>query len=158
VIYGSLAAQLTGVPKHFSMITGLGHIFTARDRKARAVASLVQVLYRLALRSNDRLFFQNPDDRALFERLNLVRRPDQAILINGSGIDLEVFRPAPLPAAVSFLLLARLIAEKGIHEYVEAARIIRARYPGAVFRVAGGSTTIRLRFPSGSCKRGSKRA
>lgn len=137
VIYGSLAAQLTGVPKHFSMITGVGHTFTARDWKARALAPMVQVLYRLALRSNDRLFFQNPDDRALFERLNLVRGPDQAVLINGSGIDLEAFRPAPLPPTVSFLLLGRVIAEKGIREYVEAARTIRASYPGVVFRLAG---------------------
>jgi glycosyltransferase involved in cell wall biosynthesis len=136
-IYGSLAARLAGVPKHFSMITGVGHTFIATDWKARALAPLVQALYRLALKSNDRLFFQNPDDRALFERLDLVRGPDQAVLINGSGIDLEAFRPAPLPAAPAFLLLARLIAEKGIREYVEAARSIRARYPGVAFRLAG---------------------
>lgn len=137
VIYGSLAAQLTGVPKQFSMITGVGHAFAAGNWQARALAPLVRALYRLALRSNDRLFFQNPDDRALFARLKLVCRPDQAVLINGSGIDLEAFRPAPLPAATSFLLLARLIAAKGIREYVAAARIIKARHPQAVFRLAG---------------------
>jgi glycosyltransferase involved in cell wall biosynthesis len=137
VIYSSLAAQLAGVPKHFSMITGLGHTFTAKDWKACTLAPVVKRLYRLALRSNDRLFFQNPDDRAMFERLDLVRRPDQTILINGSGVDLEAFRPEPLPSAVSFLLLGRLIAEKGIREYIEAARIIRARYSGVVFRFAG---------------------
>jgi glycosyltransferase involved in cell wall biosynthesis len=128
---------LTGIPKHFSMITGLGHVFTGRNWKARTLVPLVRSMYRLALRSNDRLFFQNPDDRALFERLKLIRRPDQAVLINGSGIDLEAFRPARLPPTVSFLLLARLYAEKGIHEYVEAARTLKARYPGTVFRVAG---------------------
>ena len=137
VIYGSLVAQLTGVPKQFSMITGVGHAFTARNWQARALAPLVRVLYRLALGGNDRLFFQNPDDRALFARLQLVRGPDQAVLINGSGIDLEAFRPVPLPAGTSFLLLARLIAAKGIREYVAAARIIRARHPHAVFRLAG---------------------
>jgi len=137
VIYSSLAAQLAHVPKHFSMITGLGHIFTERNLKAQALAQVVQVLYRLALRSNDRLFFQNPDDRALFERLDLVRGGDQAVLINGSGVDLEAFRPEPLPTAVSFLLLGRLIAEKGIREYVEAARLIRGRHSGVVFRLAG---------------------
>jgi glycosyltransferase involved in cell wall biosynthesis len=124
VIYGSLAAQLTGVPKHFSMITGVGHTFTAEDRKTRVLAPLVQGLLRVALRKNDRLFFQNP-----------VR--GRSVLINGSGIDLDAFRPAPVSAAVSFLLLSRLIAEKGVREYVEAARMIRSRYPGVAFRVAG---------------------
>jgi glycosyltransferase involved in cell wall biosynthesis len=138
VIYGSFAAHLAGVPQRFSMITGVGHTFIAQNWTTRAIAPLVQALYRLALRSNDRLFFQNPDDRALFERLQLVRHPEQAVLINGSGVDLEAFRPAPLPAAPSFLLLGRLIAEKGIREYVEAARIIRAKHPGVVFRLAGG--------------------
>ena len=137
VLYGSLAARLTGVPKHFSMITGLGHAFASRGWKNRALAPAVQSLYRLALKSNERVFFQNPDDRASFEKLKLVGRPEQAVLVNGSGIDLATFQLVPLPRAVSFLLLARLIAQKGIHEYVEAARIVRARHPGAVFRLAG---------------------
>jgi glycosyltransferase involved in cell wall biosynthesis len=137
MIYGSLAAQFAGVPRRFSMITGVGHIFVDRNWKTRALAPLVKSMYWLALSGNERLFFQNPDDRELFERLNLIRRPDQAVLINGSGIDLEAFRPAPLPPPVSFLLLARLYAQKGIYEYVEAARTLKARYPGAVFRIAG---------------------
>jgi glycosyltransferase involved in cell wall biosynthesis len=137
VIYSSLAAKVTGVPQCFSMITGLGHTFTAKDWKACTLAPVVKSLYRLALRSNDRLFFQNPDDRALFERLGLVREPDQAVVINGSGIDVDAFRPAPLPETPSFLLLGRLIAEKGIREYVEAARFARSRHSGAAFRLAG---------------------
>jgi glycosyltransferase involved in cell wall biosynthesis len=137
MIYSSFAAQWTGVPQHYSMITGLGHVFTGRGWKARTLCAMVTSMYRLALRSNDRLFFQNPDDRAAFQHLGLLRRPDQAVLINGSGIDLEAYRPAPLPPSVSFLLLTRLYAEKGLHEYVEAARLIKARYPEAVFRIAG---------------------
>jgi glycosyltransferase involved in cell wall biosynthesis len=137
VIFGSLVAQWTGVPACFSMITGLGHTLTATSWRTRALTPLVRFLYRLALKSNRKLFFQNPDDRALFERLNLVRAPEQAILVNGSGIDLEAFRPAPLPADTSFLLLARLIAAKGIREYVGAARTVRAKYPEVIFRLAG---------------------
>jgi glycosyltransferase involved in cell wall biosynthesis len=137
MVYSSLAAHLTGVPKRFSMITGIGHLSIGTSWKGRALGRLVKVMYRLALRNNDRLFFQNPDDRAVFEYLKVVRSPDHAVMINGSGVDLEKFQPAPLPAVTSFLLLARLYAEKGIHEYVEAARIIKARYPETVFRIAG---------------------
>jgi glycosyltransferase involved in cell wall biosynthesis len=137
VIYGSLAAWVAGVPHRFSMITGLGYAFGGGGLKARVAGTLARLLYRLAMRRNDRVFCQNPDDRALFERAGLLRAPEQAVLINGSGVDLEAFAPAPLPRPPSFLLLARLIGEKGVREYVEAARIIRARHPGTTFRLAG---------------------
>lgn len=139
VIYGLLAARLAGVPRRFAMITGLGYAFgELKGRKARLIGAVVRRLYRLSLRRADRVFFQNPDDRALFERLELVRGPEQSVVINGSGVELDAFQPAPiLVSPPSFLLIARLLRDKGVGEYVEAARIIRARYPQAVFRIAG---------------------
>jgi glycosyltransferase involved in cell wall biosynthesis len=138
VIFGLVAARLAGVPRRFAMITGLGYAFIGTGPKARLVGAAVRRLYRLSLGGADRVFFQNPDDRALFERLGLLRAPDQAVLINGSGVDLDVFRPAPLPEGPpSFLLIARLLGDKGVREYAEAARLLRARYPDAAFRLAG---------------------
>lgn len=138
VIYGLLAARLAGVPRRFAMITGLGYAFVNSGLRGRLVGAVVRRLYRLSLRNADRVFFQNPDDRALFEQLGLVRGTEQAAMINGSGVDVDSFHPEPIPQGpASFLLIARLLRDKGIGEYVEAARIVRARYPRAVFRLAG---------------------
>lgn len=138
VIWGLLAARLARVPRRFAMITGLGYAFVSEGRKARIVGALVRRLYRLSLRGADRVFFQNPDDRALFERLRLVRGPEHSVVINGSGVEVDLYRPTPLPdGAPSFLLIGRLLGDKGVREYVEAARIVRACHPEAVFRIAG---------------------
>lgn len=138
VIYGLLAARLVGVPRRFAIITGLGYTFVGADLKARLVGAAARQLYRLSLGGADRVFFQNPDDRALFEQLGLLRGPDQAVLINGSGIDLDQFQPVPLPSdGASFLLIARLLKDKGIREYIQAARQVRARHPGASFHLVG---------------------
>ncbi|RLA92844.1 MAG: glycosyltransferase family 1 protein, partial [Deltaproteobacteria bacterium] len=138
VIYGSLAARFMGVAKIFSLITGLGYAFTKKSLKNNLVNLLVCKLYRIALSFNEKVFFQNPDDRALFLQLKLVQKKDQTVLINGSGVDLEYFQPAPLNHRYPvFLLIARLIRDKGILEYVEAARIIKKRYPQTTFRLLG---------------------
>jgi glycosyltransferase involved in cell wall biosynthesis len=139
VIYGSLAARIAGVPQRFAMITGLGYAFgSATGASARIASQAARLLYWLSLRGVDRVFFQNPDDRAEFERLGIVRPTGHSALINGSGIDLEAFAAVPSPAgAVSFLLIARLLAEKGIREYVEAARLLRRKHPAAAFRLVG---------------------
>jgi glycosyltransferase involved in cell wall biosynthesis len=138
VIYGLLAARLVGVPRRFAIITGLGYTFVGADLKARLAGAAARQLYRLSLRGADLVFFQNPDDRALFERLGLLRAPDQAVLVNGSGIDLDQFQPVPLPGdTVSFLLIARLLKDKGVREYIETARQVRSRHPGTQFHLVG---------------------
>lgn len=140
VIYGSLAAALVGVPRRCAMIEGLGFAFTESDtdtRKRRAIAALARLLYRVALPLNTTVFFLNPDDRAEFLRLGLVR-PAQAVLVNGTGVDLAHYAPAPpVTDGPVFLLIARLLADKGIREYVAAARLVKARHPQAVFRLVG---------------------
>lgn len=140
VIFGSLAARLARVPRRYALITGLGYAFTdpaAASRKRRLVGTLVRALYRLALRGCHVVFFQNPDDRAEFLRLGLVR-PAQTVLVNGTGIDLDHYAPAPpVSGGPVFLLIARLLADKGIREYVAAARIVKARHPQAAFHLVG---------------------
>lgn len=138
VTYGLLAARLAGVPRRFAMITGLGYTFIGAGLQAKLASAAARQLYRLSLRGADRIFFQNPDDLALFEGLRLFRRSEQAVMINGSGVDIDAFRPAPLPQGdVSFLLIARLLRDKGIREYVEAARQVRARFPRTSFHLVG---------------------
>ncbi|HEX8453267.1 MAG TPA: glycosyltransferase family 4 protein [Longimicrobium sp.] len=138
VIWGLLAARIARVPRRFAMITGLGYAFMSEGREGRVVRALARRLYRLSLRGADRVFFQNPDDRATFERLRLVRDPGQGVIVNGSGVETDHYTPVPLPEGpASFLLMARFLADKGIREFVEAARMVRARHPEAVFRMAG---------------------
>lgn len=139
VIYGSLAARLARVPRTFALITGLGYAFAgSRDDGLRGMLrSLVQRLYRLALRRSDKVFFQNPDDQALFRNLRLLDASTPSCVLNGSGVDVRRFEVASLPDTTSFLLIARLLGDKGVREYAEAARLVRSKYPAVRFRLVG---------------------
>jgi glycosyltransferase involved in cell wall biosynthesis len=137
VVYGLLAARLVGVRRRFAMITGLGYAFGEDGLRARLAGTVARSLYRLGLAGSTGVFFQNPDDHATFERLGLLRAAGRPIRINGSGVDLDHYAPTPLPPAPSFLLLARLLKDKGIVEYAQAARVVRRRHRRARFRLAG---------------------
>jgi glycosyltransferase involved in cell wall biosynthesis len=131
-IYGSIAARSLGVAA-IPNISGLGTAFLAGG----PLRMLVVVMYRFALKRCETVFFQNPDDLQLFIEQRIVRR-SQARLLPGSGIDLGHYAPTPLPAGPpKFLLIARLLRDKGVIEYVEAARILRVEQPGAKFRLLG---------------------
>lgn len=139
IIYGSLAARLQRVPSQFSMVTGAGYAFLKENWRQRAVGALVRPLYRLAFQTNRKVFFLNPDDQKMFSDLGLVA-PSKTLLLNGEGIDLAEF-PAvpPVRSPVVFLMIGRLYREKGIVEYVEAARLLKRKYPGAIFRLIAPS-------------------
>lgn len=136
VIYGSLAARLAGVPGINVMITGLGYAFVGKGWKQGLVSKLSSLLYRMALAGCRKVLFQNPDDRSLFVDRHLVHE-DKTVLIHGSGVDIDYFSPVLLPSAPRFLMIARLLREKGVYEYVEAARLVRRQYPEVQFDLAG---------------------
>lgn len=138
VVYGTLAAWLARVPHRTALITGLGYAFGEHATgKRKFLQHLVRLLYRLALSASTRVIFQNPDDRALFIELGIVAAHKTAV-VNGSGIQLDRFARKPLPASpCAFLLIARLLKDKGIHEYIEAARKVKAVHPETVFHLAG---------------------
>jgi len=137
VIFGSIAAKRAGVGRIYSMIEGLGYAFTGSGAKRRMVGYLAKMLYRHALKYHIKVFFLNPDDYALFIKLRLIRNPQQGVLINGIGIDLDVFLPASYPKTISFLLIGRLVKDKGVNEYVAAARIVKQQYQNTIFNLAG---------------------
>lgn len=139
VIWGCLAARAAGVPAAYAMITGLGYAFiNSGNRGQQALGRIVTALYRAALARTSAVFFQNPDDLADFKKRNLLKNRVRTVLINGSGVDLNYYPLSPLPDVPVFLLMARLIGDKGIREYREAARRVRAKYPQARFLLAGG--------------------
>jgi glycosyltransferase involved in cell wall biosynthesis len=140
VIYGSLAARLAGVRLRVAMITGTGSAFSGgRGRSRRVLSWLVRRLYGAALAGVHVVFFQNPDDERLFRSLGLVGHRGQRIVrVGGSGVDLTRFSPTPLPPGpVTFLLIGRVIRDKGVAEYVEAARRVRLVRPDARFQLLG---------------------
>lgn len=133
VIYGSLAARMLGIPVA-NTITGLGTAFLREGWLMRVVESL----YRVSQRWPQRVFFQNRDDHDLFVGRGLVPA-EKAERLPGSGVDLERFAPAAYPGnpAPVFLLVARLLRDKGVVEFVEAARRVRAHHPRARFQLLG---------------------
>jgi glycosyltransferase involved in cell wall biosynthesis len=138
VIYGGLAARVCGVPAFVSTISGLGYAFEEGAGSRTAVRLLVERLYRSALcHPNSRTVFQNPENRNLFLARGLAQR-ERTSLIRGSGVDLCAFQPSPEPAGLPIILLpARLLWAKGVPEFVEAARILRARGRKARFVLVG---------------------
>lgn len=130
-IYGSIAARLAGVPHIFSMITGLGYVFLGTGAIRGLLSTAAGLGYRVALAGNQKVFFQNPNDRDFFLQRRAVKA-GQAVVLNGTGIDTERFSPRARPGrtgGVRFLMVARLLVDKGVREYVQAAAQLRSDDP-----------------------------
>jgi glycosyltransferase involved in cell wall biosynthesis len=140
VIWGSLAAWIARVPRRYAMITGLGYAFTGDASGKRAlVRRLTRTLYRIALSRVHMIFFQNPDDLALFRALGLIPADTPVTIVNGSGVDLTYYPQRPLPEGPPrFLMIARLLGDKGVREYAAAAAAVRRSFPDASFHLVGG--------------------
>jgi glycosyltransferase involved in cell wall biosynthesis len=139
-VYGSLAARLSGTPARVNAVAGMGYVFTSYSVKARLLRPVVRALMRLALDgAGARLILQNPDDLRLFEESALVPRARMR-LIPGSGVDTVRFFPSPAPPPHSefrVLLPARLLWDKGLAEYIEAAQILKRDGRPIHFMLAG---------------------
>lgn len=141
VVWGLLAARMAKVPSRVALITGLGYAFTGEATGLRRLVRGVALgLYRVALKRATLIFFQNPDDRDEFGRLGLLPTGVPVKLVAGSGVDTAHFTPQPFPPPpLRFLLIARLLGDKGIREYVAAARRLRVAWPKAEFHLVGGA-------------------
>ncbi|RLL47445.1 glycosyltransferase family 1 protein [Acinetobacter cumulans] len=144
VIYGTLAGWLAKVPHRFALITGLGYAFQNVESGKRSLfQKMVHGLYAQALKHSDKVFFQNPDDLKLFQDMHLLEAEKPTVVVNGSGVNVQDFDVLPLPqndagvVKASFLLIARLLGDKGVREYAEAARIIKAKHPTTEFHLVG---------------------
>lgn len=137
--YAMIAGTIAGVPRRVGLVTGLGYAFTeGAEAHRRAAAVFVSSLYRVALRLSHGVIFQNEDDRQLFVRQGLVGRSTPTLRVNGSGVDLAYYTPVPLPKGPPrFLMIARVLKDKGVYEYVEAARRVKREIPEATFTLVG---------------------
>jgi glycosyltransferase involved in cell wall biosynthesis len=142
VIFATLAAWFVGVPRRVALIAGLGYVFTPGNRyfslKRRLLRSIVSILYRIALSRAHAVIFQNSDDIDDFTKRKVVNA-SKVIKIGGTGVDLKEWPlSSPVIEPVTFLLAARLLLEKGIIEYAEAARLVKLRHNSVRFILLGG--------------------
>lgn len=129
VFYAVPAARRAGVPHVAAMITGLGYAFTERSARARILALFAMRLYRRAIPQADAVIFQNSDNREFFERTGLLAGARRVVQVPGPGVDLERFPWVPItepPKVVTYLFVGRLLRDKGVLDFVEAARALRA--------------------------------
>ena len=142
VIFGTLAAWLSRIPLRIAMIEGLGYVFTPATEKLsvlrRALGILVKYLYRIALKAAHKVIFLNHDDAGEFVEGHLVPR-GKSVVLGGIGVDLDVWAyKYPPTASVSFVMVARLLREKGVYEFAAAAKAIKDKYPSTKFVLLGG--------------------
>jgi glycosyltransferase involved in cell wall biosynthesis len=143
VLYGSIAAKFTGGIPVVNAVTGLGYIFTDKGFKVSLVRPLIERFYKYAFTMNNiRVIFQNEDDRSFFVKSGLVDK-DKTIVIRGSGVDCEWFKPVHNEGGakerpVQVLFASRMIREKGVYELIEAARILKKEGVPVEFLFAGG--------------------
>lgn len=142
VIYGSFAGWLTGVRNIYSVIPGLGYVFTGYSFKQRLLRPVVCWLYRAAFSVNKKILFLNQDDIAAFQSFGIIKDINIVAKINGEGVDISQYnivaaQDCACKPGVSFLLIARLLRDKGILEYVQAASVLSSKYENAKFRLIG---------------------
>jgi len=142
VIYGSIVAWLARVPKRFSMIEGLGYVFLdypeSLTLRRHILRWAVSHLYKYALSLNKKVFFLNQDDVAQFVDEGIISKK-KVVRLDGIGLDLNHYAQVPsVVEPVTFILVARMLREKGIYDFVEAARQVRKRYPAVRFLLVGG--------------------
>jgi glycosyltransferase involved in cell wall biosynthesis len=138
VLYGSLASHLVGVRSVINSVEGLGYVFSGGSGARGWLRSLIKVFYRLALRGSW-VIFLNPDDRGFFLQ-NRLANPARMALIRGSGVDLKRFSPRPLMDGAPLVVLpARMLWDKGLEDFIEAARIIKTHNIPARFALVGNN-------------------
>jgi len=138
IFYAIPAARGAGVARRVAMVTGLGYAFTGSSFKARVLRAVATRLYRGALSDATAVLFQNQDDRDELARRGALMRAPSPKIVAGSGVDLDRFAAAPMPGGPPvFLMVARLLGDKGVREFAEAARIVRAERPSWRFRLVG---------------------
>lgn len=138
VLYGTLAARLTGVPHVVNALAGMGYVFISGQLKARLLKPAIRATFRLLLNyGNSRLILQNNDDTTMFIQSGLINK-DRIRLVRGSGVDTDIYIPLPEPAGSPVVTLAsRMLWDKGVGEFVAAAGILQSRGVDARFVLVG---------------------
>lgn len=137
VVYGSMAAKAGKVPHIYAMVTGLGRVYGKGGLKNKILRLITKMLYKRAFKACDKVMFQNGDDVEDLVRDGYLPKRKTAV-VNGSGVNLNRFKRFEIPEAPVFLMVSRIIKEKGILEYCEAARELKKSHPEAKCILLGG--------------------
>ncbi|OXR49862.1 glycosyl transferase [Pusillimonas sp. T2] len=143
LLYGGIAARLAKVPAFIGAVSGLGFVFTGGDPKRNLIRWAATRLYRLALgHPHSRVIFQNGGDRDMLQAAGALR-PGQVVMIRGSGVDLNEFPALPEPGGAPVaIMVSRLLHDKGVNEFVEAARLTRGHPSGLRWVLVGSPDVI----------------
>ena len=141
-IYGVQGAIKAGITNVYSMVEGTGDPFTYNTLKWKIIRMFVSHGYKKAFKLSKKVFFLNNDDKNEFVTRKLVK-DEKCEIVHGIGIDLERFTPQPIENKQTFLMIARLLKTKGIFEYCEAAKIVKEKYPNAIFNLLGPEGTTK---------------
>ena len=145
VIYSGLAIRFQNLflrkeVKYFPLITGLGFAFTKSERTflRRLVSIIIREFLKVSLKYATKIIFQNRDDKKFFYENSIILKQNKTHIVNGSGVNLEVYPEKKMPNNLIFLMIARLNEDKGVREYLAAAEMIKSKYPEVKFELAGG--------------------
>lgn len=150
VIFGTLAAKLAKVPRVIGMLEGLGYTFTEQpeglSHKTKFIRYIQVFLYKMALPMLDQLIFLNPDDpKDLLETYSI--KVKKVVILGGIGLNLQEYPYQPvddISLPIKFLFIGRLLKEKGIHEFVQAAKLVKKQYPKTQFTILGQIDTFNI--------------
>jgi glycosyltransferase involved in cell wall biosynthesis len=138
IIYTGISLKLLPKINFYPLITGLGSTFTEINSIRSFFLKIVMIcLYKLSLKSSAKIIFQNIDDQSLFLKLKIINQKKLSCIVNGSGVNLNTYPLTKLPTKIVFLMMARLLIAKGVRDYVEAAKIVKASFSDAKFQLAG---------------------
>ena len=138
VIYASIAASKCGVEKIYSLLPGLGHAFNKGEVKFKdkVVSKLVRMLLKYACNLNKRIIVQNPDDRQELINEKIIKE-DKVVRVNSSGVNMDRFKISDYPDNTTFIMISRLLKNKGVIEYISAAKNLKKKYKDVRFQLLG---------------------
>lgn len=137
VIYGGIAAKLAGVKNIYSMIAGAGRIYSSDSLSVKIIRGITGVLFKIAFKCSNKVIFQNTDDLNEFVARGYLKK-EKTAHVNGSGVNMDRFKAVELPEEPVFLMVSRIIKEKGVFEYLDAAKLVKEEYPEVKFVLLGG--------------------
>jgi glycosyltransferase involved in cell wall biosynthesis len=137
IVFGGTAAIILGIKRIYPFITGLETPFYSKAKKDIFIRVLLCVFYKFVIHFSKACFFMNQDDINRMRKLKVIRK-EKAVLVNGSGVNMEHFTRLPLPEEPRICMTARLVEGKGVREYFEAALLLKNKYPEVPFLLVGG--------------------
>lgn len=136
VIFGCIAAKKCKVEDIYPMLPGIGMVYLKNDMKTKIIRIICGIAYKKALKNAKKVIFQNSDDKAEFLKRKYLKE-EKCEVVDGSGVNLERFSRNPLPKENIFVMVSRILKEKGVIEYCKAAKIVKSKYPNAEFLYLG---------------------